>query len=213
MINSSANSASVGGTGLAAGTHHVLSMRFCCFFGDTGGNCLKLQAIASGTIACIVIVGCAAKSTPDVNTGLIHVRDNPVTIRTSVFQSNTYDAFLGGDGTTVTFIGCVFDGTPRNTTGASILISSASCVETAGLTVIPECDVWTLPGAAATATSGQMALATSGQMALATKSPQSSATATLPRQTGTFTMGFQGLMSPRMFWQTTAFLICMLDDG
>jgi hypothetical protein len=193
LTNASDNWATVGGTAASLSGQVSLSLRFCQFASNVRGNCLKLSNIVDNDILCLEIVNNTCISTADGYKGLLVVIGHEATFTSCVFQMNTYDAFVGGEEATVTFVGCILDGQPLNATGDSMAVATASCVYELSRTGLADCG-WAGHAAGSTSLSRTEVPATAEQ--------------TRAIQSGSFTVGWETFMQPRQFWRLTAFLIC-----
>jgi hypothetical protein len=100
--------------------HFKLSLHFCTFSRNAPANCLFFSnGIMNSDISCVALTNNSCQSDPE-DPGLIYVLST-VAMSNCVFQSNTFDYFLGSSrpsGGDITFINCVFDFPSLNETGS-----------------------------------------------------------------------------------------------
>jgi hypothetical protein len=90
--------------------HSGLFFGFSFFTGNSGGGCLLLSWVGTDDISCLDLYNntCLSDSTWP---GFVSL-GGTMTFRNCVFQSNSFDCFLGGpadDSASATFYACVFD--------------------------------------------------------------------------------------------------------
>jgi hypothetical protein len=151
-VNSSENSASGGafGSGLGAETHSNLSLRFCTLARNTQSCCLFFGVdVLSHGISCVAMVNNSCTS-EDSWPGLINVGSD-LTLSRCVFQSNTFDYFLGTHSSVthvITFVNCVFDAELNMT--HSVSFSTTNCVYETSPTLLADCSTQPVPSRTAT---------------------------------------------------------------
>ena len=95
-INSSANYAEVAGSAFHFFQHFNLSLHFCTFSRNAPANCLFFSDyIINSDISCVVVLNNSCQSHVTYP-GLIFVLST-LAMSNCVFQSNTFDYFLGGN--------------------------------------------------------------------------------------------------------------------
>jgi hypothetical protein len=133
-VNATDNAAFMFGSGLELEQMYNASVHFATFARGWPTNCLTFaMAIQNSDISCIAVVGCVCQS-EEVVKGLIAV-GSKITMETSVFQSNTFDFFIGvytsgATGTSVSFVKCIFS-KPNTATGKlSVVTSGCATIQT-----------------------------------------------------------------------------------
>jgi hypothetical protein len=139
-LNSSANYAPRLGSAFHCLGHFNLSLHFCTFSRNAPANCLFFSNdILSSDISCVALTDNSCQSDSGYP-GLIGVL-SIVVLSNSVFQSNTFDYFLGSalsyEGS-ITFINCVFDFQSLNKT-LSVSLSTTRCTYETEPTSLIDC--------------------------------------------------------------------------
>jgi hypothetical protein len=136
-VNSSANEATGYGSGIGPCLLSDPSFRFWVLSRNAHANCLSL---VGGSYWCVAMSNNSCQS-GRTNPGLIYASSSP-TLSNSVFQSNTFDYFVGrgwsGFSVLFTFIGCVFDISSFSATGV-VSFSTTNCTYAAQPTSLTAC--------------------------------------------------------------------------
>jgi hypothetical protein len=139
-VNLSANYAGQAASALHVFQHFKLSLHFCLFSRNAPASCLFFgDYIMNSDISCVALTNNSCQSYPD-DPGLLQVL-SIVAMSYCVFQSNTYDYFLGRsipEVGSITNINCVFDLQSLNKT-LYASFSTTDCTYKAQPTSLPEC--------------------------------------------------------------------------
>jgi hypothetical protein len=139
-LNSSSNQATRFGSGLLSRSQFNLAFWFSFFSGNGRGGCLTFfSSIQNNDIYCLMLVGNSCTS--DTSDPGFILADSTIVMSSCVFQSNTFDYFVGSEGSyaeSVTFIDCVFGFETINKT-RSVTVTSTSCTVVAQPTQLPQC--------------------------------------------------------------------------